>query len=174
MSKYPKETGILYKADLIPLILAGTKTMTRRVIKLKPHPTGHEWHAPFYHDGKWIFTAGWGLAIRQQAVKCPYGGVGDLLWIRKNRFTRKVDTLAWQEIIGLRVERLQEITNADALKEGQMPAEEYRDEPFPLNCKGVITGFAILWDKINAKRGLGWSSNCWVWVIEAKVIKRAE
>ncbi len=29
-----------------------------------------------------------------------------------------------------------------------------------------IGGFAYMWDRINAKRGFGWCTNPWVWVIE--------
>lgn len=79
-----KETGIIMSGDLPRLILDGRETMTRRVIKLPEHPTGHKWHAPFLmENGKWNFTAGFGLAMRQIHIKCPYGGVGDRLWVKE-------------------------------------------------------------------------------------------
>ena len=73
------------------------------------------------------------------------------------------------EVVGVRVERVQEIGDEDAVKEGckgfvmpmepdqgstdgQSPAEEFRD----------------LWDHINASRGFGWDKNPWVWVVEFK------
>jgi hypothetical protein len=31
---------------------------------------------------------------------------------------------------------------------------------------GSLTDFVELWDSINDKRGFGWESNPWVWVIE--------
>lgn len=32
------------------------------------------------------------------------------------------------------------------------------------------TGFAELWDKINKKRGFGWDSNPWVWVVQFQIV----
>jgi len=64
------------------------------------------------------------------------------------------------EITGLRVERLQEISGNDCVAEGfivypDMPAGEAERQEF-----------AVCWDSLNAKRGYGWESNSWVWVIE--------
>jgi len=64
------------------------------------------------------------------------------------------------EITEIRVERLQEITPLDCLAEGVM------DDL--INWK---FDFIKLWDKINAKRGYGWSVNPWVWVISFKMLK---
>jgi hypothetical protein len=54
-------------------------------------------------------------------------------------------------IESVRVERLQEITSDDIAAEG-------------LDI-GDYGSFAALWDKLNAKRGYGWETNPWVWVI---------
>lgn len=81
-----KETGIIMSGNHPKLILDGTKTMARRVIKLKPpvNEFGREWSTPFTNDGiTWVFTAGFGMATRQLRVKCPYGGIGDRLWVRE-------------------------------------------------------------------------------------------
>lgn len=57
------------------------------------------------------------------------------------------------EIIGVRVERLQDISSADAIAEG-VPV----DDP--------IHDYQILWDSINGKRpGCSWLSNPFVWAI---------
>lgn len=63
------------------------------------------------------------------------------------------------EIKSTRVERLQDITGADAKAEGV--------DPFMgKDALAYRAAFQIGWDSINAKRGYSWESNPWVWVIE--------
>lgn len=73
------------------------------------------------------------------------------------RFMPKVYARLWLEITGIRVERLQDISNEDAWCEGVADSWEY-------DC---IAYFKELWDSINSKKH-PWSSNPWVWVIEFK------
>lgn len=59
------------------------------------------------------------------------------------------------EVVGVRVERLQEISEADAKAEGVTVYDGgvcYRD------------GYAALWDQINGPGS--WAANPWVWVVE--------
>ncbi len=68
------------------------------------------------------------------------------------------------EIVDVRVEPLQDITDHDALEEGisleicqqsgTSPVENYRE----------------LWDSLNADRGFPWMDNPWVYVMEFKRI----
>lgn len=64
------------------------------------------------------------------------------------------------EIVGVRVERLMDITPEDASAEGIWPKS--------LPSEMLLSSFVALWDSINAKRGCSWGSNPWVWVIEFK------
>jgi hypothetical protein len=65
------------------------------------------------------------------------------------------------EITSIRVERVQDISEQDAIAEGINPEEHPFDAP-------PIMQFALLWDSINAKRGYSWGSNPSVWVVEFK------
>ena len=63
------------------------------------------------------------------------------------------------EVIGVRVERLQEISESDAKAEG---VDAIPEAPAALTHR---TSFAKLWDKINGKKH-PWCENPWVWVIQ--------
>lgn len=80
------------------------------------------------------------------------------------------------EVTKVRVERLRDITEVDALAEGVEP------EMVPhYSARAVLrghdpsrrNGFLTLWDSINGKRA-PWSSNPWVWVVEFKRLETAE
>ena len=68
------------------------------------------------------------------------------------------------EIKGIRVERLQDISEEDAKAEGVATAIA-GVSPSGLT-RTYRTGFVGGWNHINAKRGFGWDVNPWVWVIE--------
>jgi hypothetical protein len=70
------------------------------------------------------------------------------------------------EIVSVRVERLQEITETDAIAEGCQDWEL---------CEGVkmwrspVEAYGELWDSINGEGA--WNVNPWVWVIEFKRVE---
>ena len=66
------------------------------------------------------------------------------------------------EVTGVRVERVQEIGEYDAVCEGVSPSiRGVLNDDCP-----TIDEFHRLWDSINDKRGYGWDVNPWVWVVE--------
>lgn len=194
-----KEHPILFSTEMVQALLRedNPKTQTRRVVKANVND-----YEVAYQDGKgdWIF---WnrddkGLAeftIKAYpnggGIKCPYGQVGDRLWVRETwaegmnvpiPAIYKADKM-WQdvkikwkpsifmprwasritlEITDIRVEKLQEITFYDAVREGMKEG-----------C-GPETGYSVnlykkLWDSINGKKH-SWESNPFVWVISFKRI----
>lgn len=78
-------------------------------------------------------------------------------------------------VINVRLERLQAITEEDAIAEGVRPFFERfpeigRDQRITsgeLARDGEYrASYAVLWDEINADRGATWKSDPWVWVIQ--------
>jgi hypothetical protein len=65
------------------------------------------------------------------------------------------------KITDVRVERLQDITEEDAITEGM--SKTLVGGVVFISAKG---NFHVLWDSLNIKRGYGWEDNPWVWVIE--------
>lgn len=75
------------------------------------------------------------------------------------------------ELTNVRIERLQEIGNTDATAEGctgGSGVEGYSDN----NPAEPYEEYAVLWDRLNARRGYSWNSNPWVWVLCFKVHKQ--
>ena len=143
-----RERPILFSSPMIRAIIAGHKSMTRRVVKPQPIWVGDP-SVPFKTPD----------ADPKGIIRCPYGQPGDRLWVREaHRFdmteggltiTYRADGAVlrvqdnaeqiaerslgkWRppmfmprwasritlEVTGVRVERLQDINASDAKKEG--------------------------------------------------------
>lgn len=73
------------------------------------------------------------------------------------------------EVVEIRVERLQDISEADAREEGvESYRAEHQIEPSPLGWSPV-GAYRLLWEFINGPGS--WSANPWVWVVKFKVLK---
>lgn len=72
------------------------------------------------------------------------------------------------ELTGVRVERVQDITEADAKAEGVEPDTSEFAAYTPHKA-----GFAHLWETLNGPRGHGWQRNSWVWVLTFRRIDHA-
>lgn len=128
------------------------------------------------------------LATMALACVCPYGQTGDRLYVRET-WRKNLSGKIWYradgksvadglwkpgihmprilsritlEIESVRVERVQQITHFDAFLEGAESKPSWITGPY---CQSHVEGFRQLWDSINLKRGFGWESNPWLWVI---------
>lgn len=224
-----KQKPILFSAPMVRAILDGNKTQTRRIVKPQPDEDGL---AFLLHGGRWQDTSG-------VDYKCPYGQVGDVLWVREtwgiadrwlhSEITDPPRTIAYKadlsaknfdpeyevntsdwgwenmkwkpsihmwrwasriqlEITGVRVERLNDISEADAKAEGLKAISKDGNlikygipdaDGLPGNddlglhwneweiCP--IQAYKKLWELIN---GAGsWDENPWVWCISFRVVK---
>lgn len=88
-------------------------------------------------------------------------------WI-SSRFMPRWARRITLEIVNIRVERVQEISEKDAKVEGAPLGRVLGWGR--LGMQSHREGFIELWDSINAKRGYGWDVSPWVWVIEFKRI----
>lgn len=89
------------------------------------------------------------------------------------------------EVTGVRVERLQEISESDAIAEGVQTERDHYGGDVPLKVHGsvawhryderacsavsAVESYRTLWDSINGKTS--WDANPWVWVVEFKVLE---
>ena len=75
-----KEHPIIFSTEMVKAILEGRTTMTRRVIKPQPHPT---WTRK-YENRPYDEDVTRGSVVSQgYLLSCPYGQVGDRLWVRE-------------------------------------------------------------------------------------------
>ncbi len=189
-----KERPILFSAPMVRALLSGTKTQTRRVMKLvQVRPDG-------------MSDAQLAAALRL----CPYGVPGDRLWVREahgyvseDKFGpvwdsiiyRADDNAGWSgkwrpsihmpraasritlEVTGVRVERLQEISEADAIAEGIEPGAVpgwwslYGRDANDDMDRSPRVAYRSLWESINGPGS--WDSNPFVWVVEFKRLETA-
>ena len=198
------ERPILFSAPMVRAILAGTKTQTRRVVKLKPwhqieeRDDGSPW--PWMHDND---------RDADHWLPCPYGQPGDRLWVRETwcgpfkwgkndgKFAYRADPESlwpenirtpylslWKpsihmprwasritlEVTGVRVERLQDISEADAQAEGARECDPVSGREVllagPSQRGSFVLHYRDIWEQINGPGS--WDANPWVWVVEFK------
>lgn len=79
-----KERPILFNTEMVKAILEGRKTQTRRVLSNQPDKNCDE--AFLGLDGIWRFskpTLSKRISYSGDDIKCPFGVVGDRLWVRE-------------------------------------------------------------------------------------------
>ncbi len=188
---------ILFNTEMVQAILGDRKTVTRRVIK--PQPIAGIRKSVFVPSGiedghgreiKLLYKVGDILYVREtwQRNYC-----NDAIVTGKYAYRASPET--WQyfseeeknlkkkwkpsihmpkeaariflKVTDVRVERLQDITEEDAITEGM--SKTLVDGVVFISAKG---NFHVLWDSLNIKRGYGWDTNPWVWVIEFERINK--
>lgn len=188
-----KEKPIIFKAEMVRAILEGRKTQTRRVVKLDgfegdpvyetenglhniidlcPYKVGQTlWVRETFQISKGDFAP----TLEEELTKKPnilYYASDNPRYRDNDKWTPSIHMprLASRidlEVTNVRVERVQEISEEDAIAEGVLSISDPSGKSiwgdgFAKAC------FRKLWDSINVKKGHGWNENPWVWVIEFK------
>lgn len=246
-----KERGMIFNGEMVRAILDGRKTQTRRIMKVQPENA--ELGLRRITDSSvakevgmyfWCLADACGVKHRSNLFSCPFGVVGDRIWVRETFATlgnedgcaidwnenlvkdggpdaariyrascTQGDYGLWQipddadwkphtegmqydgawtpsihmprwasritlEITGVRVERLQDISEEDAEAEGiDMEALADAQDCYDCIADHNFTGrptaaghFSYLWQSIYGAES--WQANPWVWVVEFMVIGR--
>lgn len=204
---------ILFNGEMVRAILEGRKTVTRRVIKgadesmyagmcglgpgLFDRNTGLRVKEPYYRlgdilyvretwNGDWcdhyIYRADGGNAKTAGYSQEPK-------WKPSIHMPKKAARI-WLKVTDVRVERLQDISVPDMIKEGVRafgcePCLELNERCKPQTSEDGFCGaedqaedmFSDLWDSTTKKFDLakyGWDANPWVWVIEFERCEKPE
>jgi hypothetical protein len=204
---------ILFNTEMVRAILDGRKDATRRIVKgFIPDDAvwGYTAFTPKgYISCRGTFADGYGekffklpcepgdiLYVRETWKKAPNGyyyyedwqrdDIADVTKWKPSIHMPKEAARIWLKVTDVRVERLKDMTDNDALKEG---AEGVRCDHAGLGAYGCTdcmnTGwlepplleFMGIWNSTIKKSDLdryGWDANPWVWVIEFERCKKPE
>ena len=200
-----KEKPIIFSTLMVKAILEGRKTQTRRVMNPQPWSgqsvVAHKQAKQKYHVGDilWVRET-WGYDSAINEIKYCYKADGGYYpggehytgghWHPSIHMPRKAARI-FLEVTNVRVERLQDISIEDCIKEGVILKSQVDDMGFYKDgyhagthyktWDEVLLGekekapkhfFKGLWNTLNAKRGYSWENNPWVWVIELKRVKK--
>ena len=177
-----KEHPILYSTEMVKAILAGKKTQTRRVMNPQPLqadinavPT-NGWNSvipmnPYGMPGDMLWVreqfVAWSLMwkLGQQKgfyyrANFPSDYKASWKW-KPSIHMPKAAARIWLQITDIRIERLQEISEEDAIDEGVNLADSTK-------WFKHTHVFQELWEKINGPES--WNANPYVWVIQFKVL----
>lgn len=185
--------GILFSEPLFPLVVNGTKTQTRRIVNHSP--IGLYYHSDLqlcslwdnekkrYKEFKPRYKVGETVYLKEPYMPGCYTTYYKYLnpeidiYMNKNGFkwTNKLfmpESAAryFIEITGVRVEKLQDISEEDCIKEGITKSEYCFHAPGIINS--YLTGkdaYSALINNINGKRT--WDSNPYVWVYDFKMLE---
>lgn len=201
---------ILFNTEMVRAILDGRKDATRRIVKgFIPDDAvwGYTAFTPKgYISCRVTFADGYGekffklpcepgdiLYVRETWKKAPNGyyyyedwqrnDIADVTKWKPSIHMPKEAARIWLKVTDVRAERLQDIDEDGAVKEG-IPWSECRNCKAPFGCDACagegydeIDAFAELWDSTIKKIDLdfyGWNANPWVWVIEFERCEKPE
>lgn len=194
-----KETGLMFKAPLVRAILEGSKTQTRRIVKRLPLRINRETNAmevdvaniengefakrvpcPMGKPGDRIYVRE-AHAHHPQFAQMAFRADGEefedadgFLWEPKWTpaiHMKKEEARIWLEITGVRVERLQSITEQDAISEGIERTDDFfgcpcwRDYSEPEGPDAAVCpddpigSFQTLWDSTTGRPALPENKN---------------
>lgn len=193
------ERPILFSAPMVRAILAGTKSQTRRPLYVVTKtferaimedygrgeypnvPPGHAWTLSQWRhvktgDRLWVKETHAPLTIGYAYRADPIYNASPAGRWTPSIFMPRAASRITLEVTGVRVERLQDISEADAIAEGVHADVSGRqdDDGAAFHRIGPIRGdsfpiarYAALWESINGPGS--WAANQWVWVIEFKM-----
>ena len=193
--------SLIFSTPMIKAILAGKKNMTRRPLKRQPESKtvkfeygnlveyqmiGSCWnevarHKPTYQPGDVLYVREtWASCILDGKTEYLYKAhpmfdssePGDIDWTwRSPRFMPQSAARIFLKVTGLRVERLNDISEEDARREGITDGGCLNcGESEPCGCINPAPdprqSFIRLWNGLYTKKPeYQWDKNCWVWVI---------
>jgi hypothetical protein len=159
-----KAQPLRFDRNVIDDILSGRKVQTRRILKPQPPDSTVGWLREIDPAGKWIAVEDPAPPPSRRRVRrmiCPYGEPGQSIRL----YDEAGMAFAQVTLVGVRIQRLQEISESDVIAEGCAHGQSPRGGFLPgLPAKSV---FALAWCETYGARA--WAVNPWVWALEFRV-----
>ncbi len=162
-------------------VMDGTKTQTRRLVAMSTASYSAEGFAYRYDQATLtnVYKPGHGFPLGNYTIQEVYTESGRLKWRGEKSYAvqtgRSKVGIGRIRITAIRLERLQDISEADARAEGVKPYLTRRYIDGPRNYESPFAyreGFRVLWDIVHAKSKIGtrWEDNPLVWVLTFELI----
>ena len=193
---------ILFNTEMVRAILDGRKSCTRRLVKPEPQGYFEVSEEPLYiydtdgNQGKITppYQPSDILYVRESYSELTFGYVykadgenidhlGNVIKWHPSIHMPKEAARIWLKVTDVRVERLQEITDEQAKREGIQYDEcptgfTWKQETDMHNCYTTPIGaMQALWNSTIKKSDIdryGWDANSYVWVIEFERCEKPE
>ncbi|NVK20745.1 MAG: hypothetical protein HWE30_18835 [Methylocystaceae bacterium] len=115
----------------------------------------------------------WPVHYEAEGAPDPDDEIGMNGRLRPGMFMPRWASRLTLRVTDVRVQRLQELSDADAIAEGvPQSGGRYEDEHSGRWHSCTVAEFRSLWDGLNAKRGYGWQTNPWVAAYTFEVIRQ--
>ena len=172
-----KEKPILFSTNMVQAIIDGRKTQTRRIAKTDKPP--YKAGDILYIRETWALAPNGDYLYKAHSMYKEMGDADFSFYWNPSIHMPKAAARIFLEVVSIRKERLQDITEEDVKAEGaefyspldltQMPLSLITCLPNGSKVlkKTFRVGFYKAWQEINGKnRDARWNSNPTVWVIE--------
>lgn len=205
---------MIFNGEMVRAILDVRKTQTRRIMKVQPsdgfHPThnGYDldlnahWYTPGVVDKNGYLQPAkkdvFGVADENEGYTCPFGAVGDRIWVRETWARYNIDQDShdmayratppadwpeegrWRPSIHMPRWASRLMLEITGVRVERLQAITLGDICKEIGCglydfRPATYGFQVwedLWKSIYGEEN--WQANPWVWVIEFKVVPNVQ
>jgi hypothetical protein len=159
-----KAQPLRFDRNVIDDILQGRKVQTRRILKPQPSDVTVGWLREIGLNGKWVAVEDPPPPPSRRRIRrmaCPYGEPGQSVMLYDDAGV----PFAQVTLVGLRIQRLQDISETDVAAEGCGRGDSAGGGFLPgIPPKAV---FALAWCETYGARA--WAVNPWVWALEFRL-----
>ena len=181
-----RERPILFSSPMVKALLAGQKTVTRRICRVQPEPwTAHhaeggchrgDWRPAPCVDGTWDLVSTHAASTVPGFGRSPFGVPGDRLWVKESCWLKSTEVL-----LGNTIEFGEDVEHTGRVWCGKSPdvVPPEPDEPphvwygadgdLPEMPESMVGSWGLRWDRRNSIHMPRWASRITLKVTDVRV-----